>query len=176
MSSASLHDYLRDHCQLHDVWHYLEIGVREGDSLRVVVENGHALQSVWLSDTWGGEYGGTNRGSHWHIEKLLDEFPVLGRIAFLDGDSRVTIPALMPQKANAFDLVLVDGDHSAAGAMADLQNVWPLVRPDGCVVFHDTNHPAHPELRQVFDSFVAQHRAPHLVNDAGYGLGVAWKN
>jgi predicted O-methyltransferase YrrM len=81
----------------------------------------------------------------------------------------------MPQKANAFDLVLVDGDHSAAGAMADLQNVWPLVRPDGCVVFHDTNHPAHPELRQVFDSFVAQHRAPHLVNDAGYGLGVAWK-
>jgi hypothetical protein len=32
------------------------------------------LESVWLADTWGTEYGGTGRGSHQHIEQLLDDF------------------------------------------------------------------------------------------------------
>jgi predicted O-methyltransferase YrrM len=81
----------------------------------------------------------------------------------------------MPEKAEAFDLVLVDGDHSYEGGMADLVNVWPLVKPGGCVVFHDITHPAHPDLMQCFDEFVAKHKAPHEIITDGYGLGVAWK-
>jgi predicted O-methyltransferase YrrM len=106
---------------------------------------------------------------------MLDQFSFGGRRAFLDGNSRDTIPALMPEKAGHFDLVLVDGDHSYEGAMADLENVWPLVRPGGCVVFHDITHPSHLELQACFDAFVAKHGAPHEVAIEPYGVGIAWK-
>jgi hypothetical protein len=169
VSNASLYRYLAEHCQRHKVQHYLEIGTREGDSLRIVLENAAAdLLSVWVADLWGNDYGGSGRGNHQHIEQLLDDFNFDGRRAFLDGNSRDTIPALMPEKAEAFDLVLV-------GGMADLVNVWPLVKPGGCVLFHDITHPAHPDLMQCFDEFVAKHSAPHEIITDGYGLGVAWK-
>lgn len=176
MSNASLYAYMRDHCRRHAVRHYLEIGTREGDSLRVVLEeNAGTLQSVWVSDLWGTDYGGTGRGNHRHIDQLLDDFNYDGRRVFLDGNSRDTIPALMPEKSEAFDLVLVDGDHSYEGGKADLENVWPLVKPGGAVLFHDITHPSHPDLRRCFDEFVHSRRAPHQIITDDYGLGVAWK-
>lgn len=176
MSNASLYAYMREHLQRHPVRHYLEIGTRDGDSLRVVLEEGgHRLESVWLADTWGSDYGGSGRGSHDHIDRLLDDFNFAGRRVYLDGNSRDTIPALMPEKAEAFDLVLVDGDHSYEGGMADLVNTWPLVKPGGAVLFHDITHPAHPDLRRCFDEFVSQHRAQSKIIEAPYGVGVAWK-
>ena len=176
MSNASLYAFLRSHCLAHDVRHYLEIGTREGDSLRVVVENSiDTLESVWCADMWGSDYGGSGRGSHWHIEKLLDLMGYEGRRAFLNGNSRDTIPALMPEKAEAFDLILVDGDHSYEGGMADLENVWPLLRPGGCVVFHDISHPAHPDLLTCFNAFVMKSQAAMDVILEGYGVGIAWK-
>ena len=176
MSNASLYRYLAEHCQRNKVARYLEIGTREGDSLRVVLESAPPyLCEVWVADLWGSDYGGSGRGSHAHIDELLDDFNFDGRRVFLDGDSRNTIPALMPEKAEAFDLVLVDGDHSYEGGMADLENTWPLVKPGGCVVFHDITHPAHTDLRQCFDAFVAKHRLQSKTITDDYGLGVAWK-
>ena len=176
MSNASLYAYLAGHCQTHQVQHYLEIGTRDGDSLRVVLENAIAdLRSVWVADLWGSDYGGSGRGNHDHIDQLLDDFNYGELRVFFDGDSRQTIPTLMPEKAEAFDLVLVDGDHSYEGGMADLENTWPLVKPGGCVVFHDVSHPAHPDLMRCFTEFVSRHHAPHQIITDDYGLGVAWK-
>jgi hypothetical protein len=176
VSNQSLYRFLADHCSTHAVRRYLEIGTRDGDSLRVVLENaGQQLEGVWVADQWGTAYGGSGRGSHAHIEQLLDDFNFAGRRIFLDGNSRDTIPALMPEQAEAFDLVLVDGDHSYEGGLADLENVWPLVRPGGCVAFHDILHPAHPDLMACFDAFVDKHRAPHEMILEPYGVGVAWK-
>lgn len=176
MSNASLYEYMRHHLRTHVVRDYLEIGTRDGDSLRVVLEeNAGTLSSVWVADLWGSDYGGTGRGNHAHIDQLLDDFNFDGRRVFLDGNSRDTVPALMPERANSFDLVLVDGDHSLEGARADLDNVWPLVRPGGAVLFHDICHPAHEHLLRCFDQFVAKHSAPHLVIREGYGVGVAWR-
>jgi hypothetical protein len=176
MSNASLYECLREHVRQHNVRHYLEIGTRDGDSLRVVLEeDAGTLESVWLADTWGSEYGGTGRGNHRHIDQLLDDFNFDGRRAYLDGNSRDTIPALYPEKLNTFDLVLVDGDHSYDGAITDLNNVWPLARWGGAIVFHDICHPAHPDLRKCFDDFVDQYLAPSKVIEEGYGVGIVWK-
>ena len=176
MSNASLYRYLAEHCSTHQVRQYLEIGTRDGDSLRVVLESaGRQLEVVYLADQWGTDYGGSGRGSHAHIKQLLDDFNFSGRRVFLDGNSRETIPTLMPQKAEAFDLVLVDGDHSYEGGMADLVNTWPLVRPGCCVVFHDILHPAHPDLMECFVEFVVTHGATSEKIHDDYGVGVAWK-
>jgi len=176
MSNDSLYEFLKDHCLAHDVRQYLEIGTREGDSLRVVLGNSiNTLEAICCADMWGTAYGGSGRGSHWHIEKMLDLFGYEGRRTFLNGNSRDTVPKLMQSHANAFDLILVDGDHSYEGGMADLENVWPLLRPGGCVVFHDITHPAHPYLMACFDAFIVKAGAIREVISADYGVGIAWK-
>jgi len=171
MSDASLHatirflaEYVRD---------YLEIGCREGDSLREVVLHAPLLQRVVICDLWGSDYGGTGRGGHEHINKLLDDLRYTGERVFLDGDSRETVPTMLKM----FDLVLVDGDHSDEGARADLENAWPLVVSGGTLLFHDICHPSHPGLRRVFTEFVSSVfdcENAHEILD-GHGVGVARK-
>lgn len=173
--NASLYTWLAEHCRTHVVRSYLEIGTRDGGSLEVVLANARQLSDVICCDTWGSEYGGSGRGGHAHIHVLMDTHGYDGRRTFLDGDSKVTVPNLQPWLAGTFDLILVDGDHSYAGGMADLVNVWPLVRPGGAVLFHDIRHPAHPDLAACFAEFVAGRTSQHEVIPEDYGLGVAWK-
>ena len=99
---------------------YLEVGVREGNSLQYVVQNASGLRRIVLCDTWGRGSGGTDRGSHAHIEKLLNELDYQGSTKFLDGDSGKTLPRLDEQ----FDLVHIDGGHSYEVCLADLENGW----------------------------------------------------
>lgn len=173
MSDKSLHDYLRHAAEAFTVRSYLEIGCREGDSLREVVAHSKVLTRVVVCDEWGACYGGTGRGGHDHIDGLLNRLGYTGERLFLDGNSRQLVPTLQEQ----FDLVLVDGDHSCEGAVADLTNCWKLVHPGGQLVFHDIAHIAHKELRELFGNFMdvqddCGHRQENL---EGHGLAVAWK-
>jgi len=169
--NESLYRFLASHCRDRSPERYLEIGTRDGGSLTVVLENASTLRRIVCADTWGGQWGGSGRGSHDHIEQLLALRLYTGSVQFLDGDSRQTIPTLSEQ----FDLVRVDGDHSADGARVDLENAWPLVAPGGCLAFHDVTHHAHLYLAEVFDEFVAKHDAPHEIIFEPYGVGVAWR-
>jgi hypothetical protein len=175
MNDDSLREFLTRYATDKVVQRYLEVGCRDGDSLRCVVGNSKTLGVVYLADTWAGEYGGTARGGHGHIDDLLDSLGYRGRRVFLDGDSRVTLPRL--DRAWA-DLVLVDGDHSAEGAKSDLDNCWRLLTVGGSLVFHDICHPSHGYLEAVFNQF-ANERAigpDDLTFDRrGHGLAVARK-
>ena len=169
-NDASLRGFLSQRCATALPRRYLEIGTREGDSLRVVVEHAYTLERVVCADTWGGEWGGTGRGGHAHVEAMLSAMLYVGEVRFLDGDSHQTILTLDEQ----FDLILVDGDHSEEGGAADLRNVWPLCAPGGCIVFHDVCHPAHRYLSGVWDRFVATHVDEIRVEGQileGHGLG-----
>ena len=170
--NQSLYDFLRTHCKTHEVRSYLEIGTRDGDSLRVVAEAAKSLNRVVCCDTWGNEYGGSGRGSATHIQNMLSAVGYSGALTCLTGDSKATVPAL----TETFDLVLVDGDHSYAGGMADLVNTWPLVASGGCVAFHDITHPAHMDLLHCFSEFVASRETlgwRTIVEP--YGVGVVFK-
>jgi len=175
MSNASLYSWLEHHCRTYRVTSYLEIGTREGDSLRAVVTHAHELARIVCCDTWGNDYGGSGRGSAEHIHAMLSQMLYTGELACVTGDSKATVPALR----GPFDLVLVDGDHSYAGGMADLVNVWPLVAPGGFVAFHDITHPAHPDLMKCFTDFIDMHKAEvsesYTVMEP-YGVGVVVKS
>jgi len=132
---------------------YLEVGVQEGNSLRVVVGEAVGLKSVTLVDTWGCHYGGTARGSHKHIESLLESVGFKGSVTFRDGDSHVVLPALASEGLS-FDLVTIDGDHSEVGGSQDLFDGWTLVRPGGWIVFDDITHAAHRYLMDVAKRFI----------------------
>jgi hypothetical protein len=173
-----LHLYLEKHIQDHTVNKYLEIGTREGDSLKKVVLNNNNLTDIVVADMWGSFYGGTGRNSHNHITKLLDTINYNNSIIFLDGNSKETIPTLIDKYLNTFDLILVDGDHSYDGGMADLTNVFPLCKSDGFILFHDITHPAHLYLEKCFDEFVdiyqIQIKNTIKIRDH-YGIGIIIK-
>jgi hypothetical protein len=149
---SCLHSVLRALVQEERPASYLEIGVREGDSLKVVLDaSGESLHRIALADTWGDSYGGTGRRSNAHIKKLLNGYG--GEVLWLDGDSKQTIPPLVDK----FDLITVDGDHSPAGARADLEAAREHLLPHGRLVFDDIAHPGHPWLRDVADEFASAH-------------------
>ena len=134
---------------------YLEIGVREGDSLKAVLFGHSLIGEIYLCDSWGPQYGGTGRGNHKHIEEFLKRMKYDGIVKFLDGDSKYMIPTLY----KLFDLILVDGDHSMAGAKIDLINCWKLLKDDGYLVFDDIAHKSHLYLHACVMDFVMKHNA-----------------
>lgn len=117
-------------------FNYLGIGVQEGGCAERIAEANPVI-NMTLCDNWGSTHGGTGRGSHDHVEQRLVATGHRGERTYLDGDSAQMIPGL----PGSFNLVFVDGDHSEAGALTDLANVWGLVRHGGHVVVHDVMFP-----------------------------------
>lgn len=131
---------------------YLEIGVQEGLSLSTVIKADakKLIDRIALCDTWGSQYGGTGRGNHDHILKILQSINYQGEVVFHDGDSKATIPQIIDK----YDLILVDGDHSENGALVDMTNAWPLLNSQGIMLVDDIIHPVHSYLMDVVSKFV----------------------
>ncbi len=129
---------------------YLEIGVQEGDSLVAVVKANYDI-GVTLCDPWDANHGGTNRGSHEHIEKRLVAIGHRGGRLYLDGFSSVEIPRIDYMR---FDLVHVDGDHSYEGCKNDLKMCWPMTTK--WLVVHDVFF---QEVRDATFQFLEWHHA-----------------
>ncbi len=98
---------------------YLEVGVQEGRSLQVVLDNAVSLQRIALVDTWGSESGGSGRGSHRHILPRLEKHAGI-ETKIYDGDSRHVLPTLNER----YDLVHIDGGHSYEVALSDIIHGW----------------------------------------------------
>jgi predicted O-methyltransferase YrrM len=99
-----------------------------------------------------------------------------GTLVFANGDSHVILPQLFAQRPQLrFDLITVDGDHSAEGAYRDLCDVAPQLQPGGVLVFDDISHPAHPYLIAVWRKFIAEHPylSSHEYSQQGYGVAFA---
>lgn len=172
-ANFNLYPALRGLIQRYEPKSYLEIGVSDGSSLGCVVsaDVNKNISRIALCDTWGGEYGGTNRGGHGHIDRNLRDAGYNGTVEFYDGNSQKTVPTI-PGK---FDLILVDGDHSEDGCRIDMENTWPLLNNGGIMVIDDICHPRHLYCADVVDKFVLNHidEAMVLIFDKGQLNGVA---
>jgi predicted O-methyltransferase YrrM len=116
---------------------YLEIGVRRGWSLaQVVAECPHV--DVTACDSWVVGYGGVaNPGAQFVRDELAKVAPQWqGQLTFLEGSSRNFLPELVRQGVR-FDLITIDGDHTAAGARADLRDGLALLALGGVLVMDD---------------------------------------
>ena len=62
---------------------------------------------------------------------IASQFP--GRFSIAFGDSKVTVPKFINEKNGKFscDILIVDGDHSYEGALADLKNMRSLAKQNG---------------------------------------------
>ncbi len=136
---------------------YLEIGTRRGWSMAQVLSVAPRV-NVYSVDMWIKNYGDvTNPGPEFVRAEMKRAAPdFVGNISFLNGNSHHLLPIflddIIPQqngvdytelirqaenRPHQFDLVTVDGDHTALGAWWDLLDVMPHVALGGAVVFDD---------------------------------------
>jgi predicted O-methyltransferase YrrM len=153
---SSVRTVLGSFAQLAGPASYLEIGTRRGHSLCMVVNCAPEPVDVYSFDLWIENYAGEANPGTTLIENELAKFDYRGKIRFFAGDSRMTVPAFFKNPANPqqIDLIFVDGDHSDAGARADILNVIDHVSEGGLLVFDDITHPAHSTLRQVWHTIL----------------------
>ena len=92
------------------------------------------------------------------------------------GDSHIVLPDYVRAHPDRFfDLITVDGDHSEAGARADLETVMPRLKVGGALIFDDISNTSHPELAGVWHDVVASRRgySTFTFSELGFGVGVA---
>ncbi|MFJ4830235.1 class I SAM-dependent methyltransferase [Streptomyces sp. NPDC088747] len=56
----------------------------------------------------------------------------------------------------AYGVIIVDGDHSAAGVAADLEWAEQIVAPGGIVVLDDFGHPKWPGIKEAFEKHMTR--------------------
>ena len=156
---------------------YLEIGVRRGRSMAMVAAQRPDCDLVGF-DLWIEDYAGMANPGPSFVRDELRRIGHAGQIELVTGDSRVTVPEYFRRHPDRFfDLITVDGDHSASGAAADIENVVPRLKRGGALVFDDIANPAHPELREVWDRLVARRDrfSSWSFSELGFGIAFAIK-
>lgn len=86
-----------------------------------------------------------------HLSAPLDfeGTPEAERITALHGNS-LTFD-FSPYRSS-FDLVFVDAGHELPNLISDTQNAMTIVKPSGCIAWHDYGNPDYPELRDYLDT------------------------
>jgi predicted O-methyltransferase YrrM len=78
----------------------------------------------------------------------------LRRVTFHTGDSGPLLAQIKDRYRQYFDVFLVDANHTFDGALADMENGFPMVAPGGLIVAHDVDR----SIRMT--EATAQHAAP----------------
>jgi predicted O-methyltransferase YrrM len=153
---------------------YLEIGVRRGRSLAMVASICPACDIV-ACDMFIQGYSGMENPGPELVRSELSRVGFTGGLEFVIGDSHKVLPAFFRAHPDRyFDLITVDGDHTEAGARADLDTVLPRLKPGGAVVFDDVSNPSHPELAGVWSDLFKRYPTYSVFTYTEIGFGVAF--
>ena len=156
------------------VENYLEIGVRRGRSLCVMASQSKNT-NIYGFDLWIKNYTGVDNPGPEFVKLELKKFNHNGKLVFIDGDSKYTIPSFFnSQKDLYFDVITVDGDHSLRGATIDLKNVIKRLKIGGILVFDDISSHEHPYLNGVWEKVIKSKKNFHTWEFRDVGLGVAF--
>jgi predicted O-methyltransferase YrrM len=154
---------------------YLEIGVRRGRSMAVVVDACPECHVVGF-DLWQQNYAGMSNPGPDFVRGEMAKLGMKGKLELVSGSSHETVPRYLQENPGLFfDLITVDGDHSEQGATDDLVAVMPRLKRGGILVFDDISHPDHPELATVWKNVVVNNAIFRSweFGDLGFGVGLA---
>lgn len=127
----------------------LEVGAAYGYSTVLLAENAKHVDSVDPHET------------HQSLDSLrsnLREYGIARRVEVHIGFSSEVLPKL---RAATYDLVFIDGDHTAPGVAHDLEHALRLAAPEGVLAFHDWNEETCPGVRQALEAW----RQPDYIVD-----------
>jgi len=121
--------------------HILEVGSYDGQSACWLIENflTHPRSRLTCCDMW--EQRSRDRVYEENMDEVYDRFQKncqatgkWNQVRALRGDSKSTLKTLAGEQ---FDLIYVDGDHSAEGTYADTILTHPLLAPGGLLLWDD---------------------------------------
>jgi len=127
----------------------LEIGSYEGNSTSFMIEQCGAKNAVNLVciDTWGGsdehvafdhDMGAVERRFDHNVQVASNKVPNDIHLSKLKMNSLMGCANLISQNLhNAFDLIYIDGSHTAADVLTDAVLSFPLLKVGGLMVFDD---------------------------------------
>ncbi|MEJ7848051.1 MAG: class I SAM-dependent methyltransferase [Pyrinomonadaceae bacterium] len=132
---------------------YLEIGVRRGFSMAMVAARSPETE-IYGFDLWVPDYAGVPNPGPKFVKSEIRKTGYGREVHLINGDSHVTLPAFFRNERSGFwdrlrygwtsqtvpdefDLMMIDGDHSLAGAYQDLLDTMPHCSIGGAVVFDD---------------------------------------
>jgi ADP-heptose:LPS heptosyltransferase/predicted O-methyltransferase YrrM/glycosyltransferase involved in cell wall biosynthesis len=153
---------------------YLEIGVRTGGSFVQALYNAPIEEAVAV-DMWAGSYSGLPNTKDYtvsQIDRFQTEVRRIPEIKYIHGNSHVELKKLIEAKCR-FDLINVDGDHTEAGAIEDLEDAVRLLNPRGAIVFDDVIHVSFRFLLDVAKQFVERHPEFTLLLNTSQDNGTA---
>lgn len=82
----------------------------------------------------------------------LGYYGVADRVDVIQGDSRAVLPRLADE-GRTFDLVWIDGDHTADMVTHDVQWARKLLKPAGVLACHDYDEETCPGVRHALDAW-----------------------
>lgn len=127
---------------------YLEVGVRRGWSTAAV-----ALASpncdIYAFDEWHVNYASVPNPGPSFVQDEMKKVGYTKPIIFVSGDSHATLRQFFSTHPDKMlEMILIDGDHSTAGALQDLEDTMPHVAVGGIMIFDDILDI--PELNEVW--------------------------
>jgi len=157
----------------------IEIGARRGFCAAAVASAALEVE-LHLMDRWQASDSTGDIGPV-VVRRQLQAIGHRGNTHFHQGDSHALLPHLCLPHQHAplrFDLVIVDGDRTEAGADQDLRDIMPYVAGGGVVVFDGLNDPDHPYLLEVWQRWESRLAEgfgfAQYLND-GSGVGIAMR-
>ena len=124
--------------------------------LLIAIGRGVGAKQIFEFGTWKGytacALGANIPGVQITTLNLMDEWDCddwQGPLVCLFGDSRGF--DFSPWK-DSVDLVFIDGGHDLETVQADTAHALRLLRPGGCIAWHDYRNPEFPELTAYLDA------------------------
>lgn len=152
---------------------YLGVGVRYGWSDAQAIAEMSDLGIAILVDKWEENYAGLpTKGSEYAFNQIVQMVgEKIPSITCVNADSHVVLPFIC--KRLKIDLAVVDADHRATGAWADLCDILPAMNVGGVVVMDDLFSTAH-EVQLGLPPLELGDRLPYTLPT--YSLRMVWEN
>lgn len=154
---------------------YMEIGIRIGYSLACVTSFSPKCD-VFGFDMWVEKYAGVENPGIDFVLKQIKKTKHEGKINFINGDTKKTLPLFFKENDITFDLITVDGDHSIAGAKNDLFYAFQKCNKGGAIVFDDIAIKS-LKLNKVWNEMENIYKNYNFFSfkEGKWGVGIAFK-
>ena len=158
---------------------YLEVGCRYGDTWHAIGMSLPEGSKLVACDLPGAKSGQKHKGCHQnsgiYLKRAGKDLCKHGQNAHvIIGDSQDQETITKVATLAPFDIILIDGDHTANGVRTDLENYGPMAR---MVAFHDicgTGKWAR-QIRPIFEKFGKGKKSIEFAHDGlRRGIGVVW--
>jgi predicted O-methyltransferase YrrM len=117
---------------------FLQIGTFTGDASVWLAENvlTNKTSILYDVDTWQGSKEEAHESMDFaDVERTYDE-----KVKPYHNVKKYKMTSeyyLLTQTSESFDFIYIDGDHTAAGVLADAVSAWRCLRPGGIMAFDD---------------------------------------